>query len=50
MNAELVLKNGKVYTINENDEIYDSVAIKNGRIIKLGSNNDLDDIINEQTK
>ncbi|MBW2561237.1 MAG: amidohydrolase [Deltaproteobacteria bacterium] len=35
--ADLILKNGKVLTLNRNDEIVEAVAVKDGRIMGTGS-------------
>lgn len=36
--ADLILFNGKIITIDKQDNIFDAIAIKNGRIIQLGGN------------
>jgi predicted amidohydrolase YtcJ len=36
--ADLILFNGKIITVDKLDNIYQAVAIKNGKIIKLGGN------------
>ncbi len=36
--ADLILFNGKIISIDKQDNIYDAIAIKNGKIIQLGGN------------
>ncbi|MBM3434668.1 MAG: amidohydrolase family protein, partial [Bacteroidetes bacterium] len=36
-NADLIIHNGLVYSVNENSEIFTAFAVKNGRIIAIGS-------------
>jgi predicted amidohydrolase YtcJ len=36
--ADLILFNGKIITIDTKDNIYEAIAIKNGKIIQLGGN------------
>ncbi len=39
--ADMVLTNGVVYTVDENDTIAEAVAIKDGKIVFVGSSNDV---------
>jgi predicted amidohydrolase YtcJ len=39
--ADLVLTNGKIITVDRQDSITQAVAVKGGRIIKLGKNQDI---------
>ena len=47
---DIAFKNGKVITVNENNDICEAVGIKNNKIVFVGSNNDIDKIIDEKTK
>ncbi|MDD5127338.1 MAG: amidohydrolase [Dehalococcoidales bacterium] len=48
--ADLVLVNGKVITVDLKDSIAQAVAVKNGKIIKVGSNDEVKALIGQQTK
>lgn len=50
MFADFIMKNGKIYSINENNEIYESVAVKNGRVIEVGTFKNLNYLANERTE
>lgn len=50
MTADLILKNGKIYTMNDNNDIYESVAVKDGRVEVVGTWEELEKMVNEQTK
>src|SRR5690625_4515768 len=50
MTADLILKNGKVYSMNDNDDVYESVAVKDGRIETMGTWDELKNTMNEHTK
>ena len=39
--AELVLTNGKVFTVSENNPWVEAVAVRDGRIIALGSDEEI---------
>ena len=42
--------NGKVLTVNENDDICEAVGIKGNKIVFVGSSSDLEKITDEKTK
>lgn len=48
--ADLVMKNGGVYTVDENQEWAEAVAIKKGEIIYVGDNDGVEDFIEKETK
>lgn len=48
--ADLVIKNGKVITVDANDTIAEAVAVFNGKIVKVGTNADMDSLIKDETK
>ena len=49
MNADLVLMNGKVITVDAGDSIAEAIAIDSGRIVRVGSNRDVKKYINHET-
>jgi predicted amidohydrolase YtcJ len=50
LSADLVLKNGKIVTMDEYNSIKEAVAVKQGRFIKVGTSNDIEHLIGEETK
>ncbi|MEA5084335.1 MAG: amidohydrolase [Lachnospiraceae bacterium] len=48
--ADIVLKNGKIITVNEKNTIAEGVAIEGNRILKVGSNAEIEPLIVEKTK
>jgi predicted amidohydrolase YtcJ len=48
--ADLVLHNGKVATVDENFSIHDAVAVKGDEFIFVGSNEDVDRFIGDKTE
>ena len=48
--ADMIIHNGKIYTMNDLMPTTESVAIRNGKIIALGKYRDLDDLITPRTK
>lgn len=48
--ADLVLMNGRIYTINSENNVAEAVAIKNGKIIFVGRNEDIKKYCGECTK
>ena len=48
--ADMVLTNGVVYTVDDNDTIAEAVAIKDGKIIFVGSSNDAKAYIGTDTE
>ena len=48
--ADLVLRNGKVITVDEKDTRAEAVAVKNGMIVKVGSNGNIEPLIGKETK
>ena len=39
--ADLLIHNAKIYTVNENFDVFEAMAIKDGKIIDIGPNNEL---------
>jgi predicted amidohydrolase YtcJ len=50
MFADLVLKNGKIVTIDEDESIAEAVAVKYGIIIAVGGNDEIHEYIADETK
>ena len=50
MHAELVLYNGKIITLNEEQPIISALAVKEGRILKVGDYNDVKTLMGQNTK
>lgn len=50
MHASLVLKNGKVYTMEEDQPLAEAVAIKDGEIQFVGSSSDAEKYVGEDTE
>lgn len=48
--ATLVIKGGKIYTVNENNEVAEAVAVTGDRITFVGSASDADQMIGEGTE
>lgn len=48
--ADVIYKNGKIYTVNENQPWAEAVAIKDGKFIKVGSNEEVESLIGNSTK
>lgn len=48
--ANLVLTNGKVYTMNADQKWAQAIAINNGKILSIGSNKDIEKYIKKATK
>ena len=44
--ADLISHNGAIYSLDDNNNIYEAIAVKNGKIIALGKN---DQILNKYT-
>lgn len=40
-NADLIIQNAKIYTINQNFDIAESMAISNGKIVAIGKNDEI---------
>ncbi|MGH1541334.1 MAG: amidohydrolase [Arenicella sp.] len=47
--AELLLTNGRIYTVDSEQPWVDSVAIRAGRFIGVGQRNELDELLDSQT-
>ena len=47
---DMAFKNGKVITVNENDDICEAVGIKKNKIVFVGSNKDIEKLIDDNTK
>ncbi|KAM5551681.1 protein LONG AFTER FAR-RED 3 [Rosa sericea] len=48
--ADLVVKNAKIYTIDESLPLADSMAVRNGRILRIGSYSSIQDMVGYGTK
>ncbi|MFQ3334411.1 MAG: putative amidohydrolase YtcJ, partial [Woeseiaceae bacterium] len=48
--ADIVLTNGKIYTVNDNQPWVESIAIKDGKFIFVGKNKDIGQFIGQNTK
>lgn len=48
--AELVLMNGKIITVDSKDTIAQAVAVREGNIVRVGKNEDVKALIGQQTK
>lgn len=48
--VDIVFKNGKVITVNKDDKIEEAVGIKGNKIVFVGSNEDVEKIIDKNTK
>lgn len=48
--AQLVYKNGKVVTLNQNDAIAEAVAVSDGKILQVGSSLDINAYVGPDTK
>jgi len=47
--ADLVLQNGKIFTVDDSNPLVESVAVKAGKILSLGSNNRIKKLIGPKT-
>ncbi len=50
MVSDLVLVNGKIVTVDENESVAQAVAVKFGKILAVGSNNEIEALTNKDTK
>ncbi len=48
--ADLVLRNGKVWTVNPRQPVAQAVAVKNGRVIAVGTNAEIDSVTGAKTR
>ncbi|MFC2094038.1 amidohydrolase [Bacteroidota bacterium] len=48
--ADVIYKNGKIYTVNENQPWAEAVAIKDGKFIKVGSNAEVESLAGKNTE
>ncbi|MTI32186.1 amidohydrolase [Xanthovirga aplysinae] len=48
--ADLIIKNGKIATLANHDEIVEALAIKDGKFLAVGSNNEIEKFIGKDTK
>ena len=49
-NAELVINNAKIYTVNKNQPEAEAIAVKGGKIVFVGSNSDVKKYIGDSTE
>lgn len=48
--ADLVIYNGRLITVNENDEITEAVAVKDNKILAVGTNDEIKEYIDDNTR
>ena len=48
--ADLILRNGKIISLNNQESIFQAVAVKFGKIVAVGSNSEIDKYGGEETK
>lgn len=48
--ADVVLMNGKVVTVDEDDSIFEAIAIKDGRILKAGTNEEIQSLASSKAR
>jgi hypothetical protein len=48
--ADVVLFNGKVVTVDEDDSIFEAIAIKDGRILKAGTNEEIQSLASSRAR
>ncbi len=48
--ADLILLNGNIYTVDENQPQVEALAIRNGLILRVGSNEEIQELRGEQTQ
>ena len=48
--ADLILKNGKIISMDSQESIYQAVAVKFGKIIAVGNDDDIDKYAGRETK
>lgn len=48
--ADTVLVNGKIYTVNDGNEVVEAVAIKDRKVWKIGTTQEIEDFIGEGTQ
>jgi len=48
--ADLVFRNGRIYTVNPNQPWAEAVAVKEGRLVRVGSNDDVQGLIGTGTE
>ena len=49
LHADVILKNGTIYTLDDKDSMASSLAIKNGRILAVGSDTEVDELKGKNT-
>jgi len=47
--ADLVLLNGKIVTVDEEDSVEEAVAVKFGRILAVGKNDEIRNMVGESS-
>jgi predicted amidohydrolase YtcJ len=50
LKADLVLRSGKIITVDEKETIVEAVAVKHGKIIAVGRDKEIDAYISSNTK
>ncbi|ACB84652.1 amidohydrolase [Natranaerobius thermophilus] len=48
--ADLILKNGEIYTVDENNSVVEAVAVNDDTIIETGSYDDVDQFMGQKTE
>jgi len=49
LHADMVLINGKIYSMNEGNDVYEALAVKDGKIVFVGSCGDVKSFIGDKT-
>jgi len=49
LKADLVLVNGRIYSFDEGNRVFEALAVKDGKIIFLGSSRDVESLIGDNT-
>ena len=39
--VDLIIHNGKIYSLDDNNLIYDAISVKKGKILAVGKNNQI---------
>ncbi len=47
--ADLVISNGKIHTVDQNNTVVEAVAVKDGKILETGSTNQINSYIGKET-
>ncbi len=50
MNIDFALVNGKVNTLNSNDDTAEAIAVAGGRILDVGTTKTIEELLNKESK